>query len=195
MFIIQEILGYFFIALIGMFLLTIIYLPVYFILRKRVPVLRQIACFLFGVCIFVISEATVFGTVMINLMSGMGIFSQDHYCNIIPFRFLFEVWDMGIGKQITQELANVIMFVPLGFSFPIACKKARKFWKATACMALFSFLIELAQFFIGRSADIDDLILNTLGGMIGFFFFYVCSRLFGDKKIWNQLNRSVIMEK
>lgn len=195
MFMIQEILGYFFIALIGMLLLTIIYLPVYFILRKRVPVLRQIACFLFGVCIFVISEATVFGTVMLNLMSGMGVFSQEHYCNIVPFRFLFEVWDMGIRKQITQELANIIMFVPLGFSFPIACKKARKFWKATVCMALFSFMIELAQFFIGRSADIDDLLLNTLGGMIGFFFFYVCLRLFGDKKIWKQLNMSAIMEK
>lgn len=195
MFMIQEILGYFFIALIGMLLLTIIYLPVYFILRKRVPVLRQIACFLFGVCIFVISVATVFGTVMLNLMSGMGVFSQEHYCNVIPFRFLFEVWDMGIRKQITQELANVIMFVPLGFSFPIACKKAGKFWKATACMALFSFLIELAQFFIGRSADIDDLILNTLGGVAGFFLYVVCSRLFGDKKIWKQLNRSAIMEK
>ena len=193
MFIIQEILGYFFIALVGLLILTIFYLPVYFLLRKRIPVSRQIAGFLFVVCILVISEATVFGTIMINLISGTGIFSQNHYYNIIPFQFLFKVWEMGMRKQITQELANVIMFVPLGFIFPVACKKVRKFWIASACMAFFSFLIEFSQYFIGRAADIDDLILNTLGGMFGYFVFYVCTRLFQDKKIWKQFTMSAIM--
>lgn len=80
------------------------------------------------------------------------------------------------------------MFLPLGFIFPVAFKKARTFYKTTICMLLFSFLIEFVQYFIGRSADIDDLILNTLGAMLGYFLFYKLSKLFRNKNIWKKLN-------
>lgn len=80
------------------------------------------------------------------------------------------------------------MFLPLGFIFPVAFKKARTFYKTTICMLLFSFLIEFIQYFIGRSADIDDLILNTLGAMLGYFIFYIFSGLFRNKNIWKKLN-------
>ena len=58
-------------------------------------------------------------------------------------------------------------------------------------MLLFSFLIEFIQYFIGRSADIDDLILNTLGAMLGYFIFYIFSGLFRNKNIWKKLNGTV----
>lgn len=74
------------------------------------------------------------------------------------------------------------MFLPLGFIFPIAFKKARTFWKTTVSMMLFSFFIEFVQYFVGRSADIDDLMLNTLGGIFGYLIFYLFSKRFKDKK-------------
>lgn len=45
MLIIQEILGYFLIGIIGMVILSVCYLPIYFILRKRIPLSRQIVYF------------------------------------------------------------------------------------------------------------------------------------------------------
>jgi len=107
---------------------------------------------------------------------------------MIPFKFVTENWLMGERKQITQTIANIIMFMPLGFIFPVAFRKMRKFWKTTICMMIFSFLIEFIQYFVGRSADIDDFMLNTLGGILGYLVFYIFSKLFKEKKIWKKLS-------
>ena len=179
MLIIQELLGYFLIGIIGMAILAVCYLPIYFIMRKRMPLLRQIAYFLFVVCVLVISTATFLDWVITCLLNGRAILATEHSLNLIPFRF------------ITQTIANILMFLPLGFIFPVAFKKARTFYKTTICMLLFSFLIEFIQYFIGRSADIDDLILNTLGAMLGYFIFYIFSGLFRNKNIWKKLNGTV----
>lgn len=191
MLMIQEILGYFLIGMIGMVILAVCCLPIYFILRKRIPLSRQIAYFMFGVCVLVISAATFLGLIVSGVLNGEKILSTEHAMNIIPFRFITETWAMEERKQITQAIANILMFLPLGFIFPLAFKKVRNFWKTTIGIMAFSFLIEFVQYFIGRSADIDDLILNTLGGILGYSIFSVFSRLFKDKKLWKKLNGTV----
>lgn len=188
MLIIEEILGYFLIGIIGMAILAVCYLPIYFILRKRIPLSRQIPYFLFGVCVFVISMATFLEWIVFRLMHGETILAANHTLNIIPFSFFNESWAMGSRKQFTQAIANVVMFLPLGFIFPVTFKKARNFFNTTVCMMLFSFFIEFVQYFIGRSADIDDLMLNTLGGILGYFIFVAFSKMFKDKNIWKKLN-------
>ena len=45
---------------------------------------------------------------------------------------------------------------------------------------LFSAFIELSQLPSGRSADIDDLILNTIGAVVGFFLY----------KVWDKVTKS-----
>lgn len=191
MLIIQEILGYFLIALISMLGLAILYLPFYFILRKKITFLRQAAYFLFAVCIIVILAATVLETITFNIMDGKGIFAAERSFNIIPFKLFTENWLMGERKKLTQIIANIVMFAPLGCIFPIIFVKTRKLWKTTIYMALFSFFIEFIQYFIGRSADIDDLMLNTIGGMLGYFVFYIFSRLFHKKKTWKKSTGSL----
>lgn len=177
MLIIQEIFGYFLIGLIGMLGLSILYLPVYFILRKRMSLMRQAAYFLFAVCILVILSATVLDGIIMNKMDGKGIITENPTLNMVLFHSFTENWLMGERKKITQILANVLMFVPLGFIYPIAFPKTRRLWKTTIGMALFSFLIEFIQYFIGRCADIDDLVLNTMGGVLGYFAFYMFLKL------------------
>ncbi len=83
------------------------------------------------------------------------------------------------------------MFMPLGFIFPVAFKKARKLYTTTIYMALFSFLIEFVQYFIGRSSDIDDFMLNTLGGISGYFIFFILSRVFENKSFWKKLTGTI----
>lgn len=54
-------------------------------------------------------------------------------------------------------------------------------------MAAFSFLIEFVQYFTGRSCDIDDLMFNTLGGVLGYGLFVLISKLFGNKEFWKKM--------
>lgn len=188
MLIIQEILGYFLIGLIGMVGLSILFVPVFFLLRKKIPLLRQVVYFLFVVCILVICSATFLERMITAMLDGRDILDAERSLNMIPFKFITETWLMGERKQITQTIANIIMFMPLGFIFPVAFRKVRKFWKTTICMMIFSFLIEFIQYFVGRSADIDDFMLNTLGGILGYLVFYIFSKLFMEKKIWKKLS-------
>lgn len=58
------------------------------------------------------------------------------------------------------------------------------------CISLLIVLIETLQYFIGRSCDVDDLIMNTAGGLIGWGLFAGASRLWKHKLWWqNALGR------
>lgn len=67
-------------------------------------------------------------------------------------------------------LGNIIMFMPLGF-FPALLWRRWKWWKSLLAGFCTSVSIEFIQFFIGRSTDIDDVILNTTGALVGFWIF------------------------
>lgn len=96
---------------------------------------------------------------------------------------------IGADDYITKPFnANIFMFVPMGFITPVAFKEVRFFPKTILCVVAFSFCIEFIQYFIGRSADIDDLILNTLGGIIGYGIYALFSKCLGEKRFWRKLN-------
>ena len=85
-------------------------------------------------------------------------------------------------KKITQTVANIVMFIPLGFMLPTAFRGMRYFWKTALSLTLFSLAIETAQYFTGRSADIDDLMLNASGGILGYLAFFIISKLVRKKR-------------
>lgn len=188
MLILTELFGYCLIGLFALLGFSLLYLPVYFALRKKVSLARQLPFFFLTVCVFVVSTATFLGRIAVCLCGDQPLFVEVHSLNLVPFRFVFDAWDMGIRKQLTQSLANVLMFVPLGLTLPLAFKKARSFAKTTVTLLLFSLSIEVVQFFIGRSADIDDLMLNTLGGMLGYLAFRLGSVCFKNRQWWKKAN-------
>ena len=171
MFMIREILGYCIISAVCLLGMAVLYAPICFLLRKRVPPAKQLACFLFSACVIIVLAATV-------ITGASNAATADRSLNLVPFRGLQETWSMPEPKKIAQTAANVVMFVPLGFLLPVAFPKMRNLWKVTLTLVLLSFAIEFTQYFTGRSADIDDLMLNTLGGLLGCLFFFVVSKLF-----------------
>ena len=81
--------------------------------------------------------------------------------------FLYALqYDGGLWSS--QIMWNVCLFMPLGGLLPCVFRSLRKgAWKTVLiCLAL-SLCIETVQFFVGRVADMDDLICNTLGGVFG----------------------------
>lgn len=175
MFMVREIMGYCMISAIGLVCMAVLYLPIYFLLRKRVLPAKQFVCFLLGACIVIVLAATV-------IVGASKTSAVDRSLNMIPFRVFQETWSMSEPKKMAQIVANLVMFVPLGFLLPLAFQKKRSFWQVTLTLALFSFAIEFTQYFIGRSADIDDLMLNTAGGILGYLFFIAFAKLSGKRK-------------
>lgn len=91
--------------------------------------------------------------------------------NMVPFIDVLE----GRGDFIRQVILNVIMLVPFGFLFPMTRTPAAGFGRTVLCCLLMSLGIELLQPLINgfRSADITDVITNTIGGMVGYVFYIV----------------------
>ena len=74
-------------------------------------------------------------------------------------------------------LGNIIMFLPLGFFSALLWRKPH--WTKSLLIGFgYSCLIETVQFFIGRSSDIHDVILNSFGALCGFWLFCLFHRLF-----------------
>ena len=63
---------------------------------------------------------------------------------------------------------NAVMFLPFGFLLPVLWKSCRS-WKATALAGFAtSALIEDMQLYCFRATDVDDLLMNTLGALLGY---------------------------
>ncbi|MGN1343603.1 MAG: VanZ family protein [Traorella sp.] len=112
-------------------------------------------------------------TLMPICLSLPTIFSHEyHPMNIIPFDDVIHGW----GDYERQIILNILMFVPFGFLCPIVIKK-RFFSVVLGCM-LVSLAIELIQplLSIYRFSDITDVITNTIGGILGYLFYYGISK-------------------
>ena len=89
------------------------------------------------------------------------------WVNLIPF---VKLLDYNSKRDLLLNIfGNTAMFIPSGIILPIIYKKLDNFWKVAAAGAMISLCIEILQLpFSGRASDVDDLILNTAGVMIGY---------------------------
>lgn len=93
-----------------------------------------------------------------------------HQLNLIPFKFLKDVYNETIVKGdivffLINIVGNIILFVPLGFCIPLLWNIS--YDKVMLIGFCYSLFIEVTQMFMPRVSDIDDLILNCIGVFIG----------------------------
>lgn len=75
-----------------------------------------------------------------------------------------------------ENLGNLLMFLPFGVLYPL-CRPERR-WRDAALRGLcLSLGIELLQPFLGRSFDVNDLLLNALGAALGAGAVFLARRL------------------
>ncbi len=76
---------------------------------------------------------------------------------------------LGVEAFLLNIVGNVVGFMPCGFFLPIISRRSKKFYNTFLFSFCLSLCIETTQlvFRVG-SFDVDDLFLNTLGGMLGF---------------------------
>ena len=84
-------------------------------------------------------------------------------------------WGVGISARVPYVL-NVVLFIPLGALVPMFWKNMQKWYCTLGLGILFSVFIEITQLLNYRKSDVDDLILNTVGAMIGFGLYLLWHR-------------------
>ncbi len=89
--------------------------------------------------------------------------------NLMPFVEILR-YDFGTPQFMKQVLGNIILFIPFGYfvTYYTNIKKMGSIFLTTIGVSL---VIETVQYFIGRSFDVDDIILNVTGGILGFLLF------------------------
>lgn len=166
----MEILINIFYPMLCVFLPCIIY--EIFLVKKEKNISKKhfIGIFIFVFYLYLCIDVAGIGTVW-QIGTHKTIIRMDEI-NFIPFS----------SEGILTYILNVIMFIPLGFLLPLIWKSERKISNIFKVSLWFSFLIEFCQLFNFRTTDIDDLMMNTLGGILGFFIWKIWIKIFPNNR-------------
>ncbi len=104
-------------------------------------------------------------------------FLHPLYVNMMPFQTIFR-YTPGSNVFYFNIFGNVLLFVPVGFLFSYVSLRAEWWRNALRCM-FFSVLMELSQLASFRVSDVDDILLNTIGALIGIFLYHSVGIFFG----------------
>jgi glycopeptide antibiotics resistance protein len=91
-------------------------------------------------------------------ISSVLLHHQTRTLNFIPF---------VAGSHLSEMIDNLIVFVPFGLLMGINFKQIT-FWRKLAYISIFSCVIEIIQYIFAIGVtDVTDVIMNTLGGLVG----------------------------
>lgn len=102
-------------------------------------------------------------------------FNYNSGVNLIPFTEIFR-YEIPSKLFYFNVLGNIFLFIPFGFIIA-SYIKPKKIWPNLFIAIIVSVTIEFVQVNIGRSFDIDDIILNTLGCLLGYIVYVAHSAI------------------
>ena len=139
--------------------------------KQRFDWKRELQLMLVYICIIVVARFTFFPFSTVNGKIQPLIFDAAKVfpprINLIPLVYLMDYEVMG--EAMVNVIGNTAMFIPIGVIWPTVYKELNTHGKVIAAGVGFSLCIEILQLpFFDRVTDIDDLILNSLGFVIGY---------------------------
>lgn len=155
-----------------------------FCLWRRIPGRRTFVILCFVLWVSMVLEVTVF-PVPVSLAEIARVHSDSSLyispdLNLVPFHSIAAsfagVESHGWAGFVRNWLGNLLLLMPLGFMAPIIWKRFRRASPMVLLCVATSLSIELVQY-VGsflvfgirwKSVDVDDVIVNVLGGMLGF---------------------------
>ena len=169
----------------SMLLYTILLTPIYVVTRilymrgKKLSYKKEgfmLLFFIYCVCIF---SQTIIPKVTVQ--SGQLLPEQSSHIaqqNFMPFTTIIDYIDMldsGNALIAFYNLAgNILLFIPFGIFMPMLWHKMRNVMGMCIVALTIPVFIEGTQYFIGRSVDIDDVILNAWAIIFGYWIWKIC---------------------
>lgn len=135
---------------------------------------------IFSVLFVMFMAALISQTIIPKIeITGEGLrFFQTGYnkYNLVPFREIKLAIRQGGTFFFVNFIGNQLVFAPIAFFVSLLYKKPG-FLKSVLITTAFSTFVEVCQIPQNRGSDIDDVILNTLGGIIGYLLYLTLNRL------------------
>lgn len=164
-----------FTGLFGLLLAAPVYTLIWILTRRRFPAKAGIHVlrYLFLTYLICVGMLTLVPS-SLDMQGGV---------NLAPFSSIAEAFLSASEVWLKFIFLNILMFVPMGVFLPWVFPKVDRLYKAVLISFGAALLIELLQAVLpgGRAFDVDDIILNTFGGAIGYSLF-VLSFLLAKKK-------------
>lgn len=145
--------------------------------REKKELIRFWNCFFFGLYLLLLVYLMFFSEEL-----GRSMLEGEYHYNLIPFleirRYLRYRRQIGTLRVLWNLAGNVIGFIPFGMMLPVVLRKNIGFWKVCLLSFELTLFIEISQLVLRvGSCDVDDMILNTLGGCLGYVVYRVMTRL------------------
>jgi glycopeptide antibiotics resistance protein len=136
------------------------------ILKKQ----KVVCSIVFSIYIFIVLYLTIF---------RFNFYYQERQLNLSLFTDLINVFrNVGVGEFFRLFLGNIGWFVPFGFLLPMLLKR-KNLLITMAIGMVFSLFIETMQFILRNGvAELDDLILNTVGTAFGYLLYKLSQKTF-----------------
>lgn len=149
-----------------------------FVINLKISLYVKLLFFLYISVVLFVSLVNI-ESIYLRMIIFQPLIEAQH--NLIPFttignyiinfhNYNFDIWFFNI-------IGNILLFVPMGVLLPILSFKFRKFFPSIILVILFSLTVELLQYATQLGVfDVDDIILNALGGSIGFLIYIIMKR-------------------
>ena len=141
--------------------------------RKRIRILGKILFVLYIIFI-------IYFLIFSDWYGRTGEMQEYHY-NLVLFKEIKRFWEyrdqVGMFAMFTNLFGNVIIFMPFGFFMPMASRYRSLFstvfysFGLSLCVETFQLVTKVGSF------DVDDLLLNTIGGLAGYILFIICAAI------------------
>ena len=141
--------------------------------KDRKKLLRRLEILLFAAYLAMLCYFLFFAENM-----GRTFTERTYHYNLMLFREIKRFWvyrhSLGTWSVMLNLVGNVVAFIPLGMLLPRLFEKSRKFLPTVFFCFEFSLCVEIIQlvFKVG-SFDVDDILLNTAGGVLGYLFYKI----------------------
>lgn len=131
--------------------------------------------------VFIVYIIALFYFMFFSEGFGRTIADRNYSYNFVLFkeitRYIVYREKLGMFAVLANLLGNIIGFVPFGFMMPVISVKRRNFFTMAFLSFLLSLIIESIQLVLRvGSFDVDDLLLNTVGGIMGYVLFRTFSK-------------------
>lgn len=134
--------------------------------------LQKRLCWL-GNVLFVVYLITLAYLMFFSENYGRTEVGRDYRYNLELFReikrYLVHYEQLGVGNVMVNLLGNIVVFMPYGFWLPIMNRVCDGWFRILFWSFGFSLGVEITQLITKTGAcDVDDLMLNTIGGLLGY---------------------------
>ena len=128
--------------------------------------------------IFYLYVIGIFYFVLLSERYGRDTGYDTSHVNLVLFKEINRFWTyrhlLSTEAVVTNLFGNIFAFSPFGFMIPIVINKKKAFFRAVFATSFFSLVIETSQLIMKVGVfDVDDLLMNTVGGLIGYMIYRV----------------------